>query len=173
MATFEIKVKHLIDPKKAVAAYKREFKKKLKKLMDLLGREGVQIAGAYLQEFLAIDTGELYDAITYYVYADGKHAVIRTGSDHAAFVEFGTGVKGANSPHPSMPWDYDIRGHGYKGWYYPTKASDPNPYKYRSKKTGQWWGWTRGMPSRPFMYYTAQDLSRDVPDRAREVFFET
>lgn len=84
---------------------------------------------------------------------------ISVGSDHAMFVEFGTGIVGAGSPHPDTSfedvyWDYDINGHGEKGWWYPTTASDPNPVKKFDAKKNQWFGFTRGMESRPFMYNT-------------------
>lgn len=76
---------------------------------------------------------------------------IRVGTDYAIYVEYGTGIVGSWNPHPK-PWEYDINGHSYKGWYYPTTESDPNPYKH--VYNGQLYGFTRGMESRPFMYDT-------------------
>lgn len=85
--------------------------------------------------------------------------VITIGAEHAMYVEFGTGIKGENSPHPNpsfngQDWEYDMNGHGEKGWYYPTTADDPNPTKYYSKSSDQWWAWTSGQEARPFMYNT-------------------
>ncbi|MGN1108684.1 MAG: hypothetical protein ACI4RK_04810 [Oscillospiraceae bacterium] len=64
---------------------------------------------------------------------------------------------------------YDINQHGELGWWYPTDSADPNPYKYTAKN-GTTYAWTRGMPSRPFMYETAQMLRASVVPVARSVF---
>lgn len=80
---------------------------------------------------------------------------ISIGSDYAIFVEYGTGIVGSQNPHPKLDtigWIYDVNQHGEKGWYYPTIESDPNPYKIMIN--GQLYAWTKGMPSRPFMYET-------------------
>ena len=91
---------------------------------------------------------------------------------YAVYVEFGTGIKGEGSPHPDtaiLGWKYDINQHGELGWWYPTDNADPNPYKYTAKN-GTTYAWTRGMPSRPFMYETAQMLRASVVPVARSVF---
>jgi len=78
-------------------------------------------------------------------------------SEHAMFVEYGTGIIGAGTPHP-MPieegWEYDTNEHGFAGWWYPTTQEDPNPHKWTSKKDGVLRAWTQGIPSRPFVYDT-------------------
>ena len=88
---------------------------------------------------------------------DGISLILNDGKDgYATFVEYGTGIVGADSPHPQPSrngWVYDINEHGEEGWWYPSRESDPNPTKYLSK-SGQWMAWTKGMPSRPFMYMT-------------------
>ena len=56
-------------------------------------------------------------------YADG-YRVVYSGED-VAYIEFGTGYKGANDKYPNPTvltfWQYDINGHGAKGWYYKSK----------------------------------------------------
>lgn len=64
---------------------------------------------------------------------------MQVDSDHACYVEFGTGIVGADSPHPK-PWAYDINGHGEDGWQY--LGDDGRLH------------WTMGSESRPFMYNT-------------------
>ena len=71
--------------------------------------------------------------------------------DYGMYVEFGTGIVGASNPHPH-PWIYDVNGHGEKGWFYPTDASDPNPWKHYYN--GKLYAWTKGQKARPFMYNT-------------------
>lgn len=82
-----------------------------------------------------------------------KTASIRVG-EIGVYVEFGTGIKGQQSPHGLMSsMSYDAHGHGDAGWWYPTTESDPNPYKW-TDPNGVLRAWTKGMPSRPFMYET-------------------
>lgn len=92
--------------------------------------------------------------------ATKKGALILKGGEGADnvgfFVEFGTGVVGLSHQHPEAykaGWGYDDYGHGEKGWWYPTDEQDPNPYK-KVDSEGQLRAWTKGMPSRPFMYDT-------------------
>lgn len=87
------------------------------------------------------------------------------------FVEFGTGIRGAGgtphqftkSPH-NIKWEYDTKGHGEGGWWYPSDADDPNPTLVRSRtaKAGEpeWYAWTKGFHKRPFMYDTWLYLSQ-------------
>lgn len=72
------------------------------------------------------------------------------------YVEYGTGIMGESFPHPKASrdgWIYDENNHGESGWWYPTIESDPNPYKW-TNEFGSLYAWTRGLPSRPFMYQT-------------------
>lgn len=78
---------------------------------------------------------------------------IRVDSDQAIYVEYGTGIRGQQSPHPKPEYEYDINGHGNKGWYAPLDelGSYPdNPYKLPVR--GGEYFWTKGMPARPYMY---------------------
>lgn len=85
----------------------------------------------------------------------GDTFTLECNTPYAQFVEFGTGIVGENNPHPEpIDWDYDTANHGSKGWWYPSDASDPNPYKNVSKETGQVYAWTKGQRARPFMYLT-------------------
>lgn len=67
---------------------------------------------------------------------------ISVGKDYAMYVEYGTGIVGSEHPHPSpeIPWAYDINNHGDDGWQYIGKDGKLH--------------WTKGQPSRPFMYNT-------------------
>lgn len=78
-----------------------------------------------------------------------------SSSGYASFVEYGTGIIGSTNPHPKVPddWEYDVNNHGMSGWWYPTTESDPNPTKTKTKN-GNFIAFTRGIPSRPFMYDT-------------------
>ena len=65
------------------------------------------------------------------------------------FNEMGTGITGANNPHPNPSqsfsnWKYDVNEHGEKGWKYP-------------KEDGTY-GWTKGLPSRHMFYDTYNQI---------------
>jgi len=153
---------------KQLEEYKKTLPSKIEKLVKRLVDSGVDIAKAQIRLLDAVDTAELVNSIDGMMYVKGNKGVVFTDCPYAAFVEFGTGVVGKNNPHPTLPWAYDINNHGEGGWFYPTDESDPNPHKHLYN--GQWWGWTKGMPSRPFMYNTSVELRNKLEAIAKEVF---
>ena len=150
-----------LNPGAIDAAIKRleEYAKKVDGLPDTLVKElaadGARDAQDMAQFMDAYDTGELVGSIRADV--QGRSATISANADHAAYVEFGTGVVGENAPAPHAPihgWEYDVNSHGEKGWWY--VGDDGKRH------------WTKGMPSRPFMYDTAQMMRQAVPQRVEE-----
>lgn len=137
--------------------YQKRVESNIKEFLTRLLETGVEISKAKIMELGAIDNGELYNSLSYMLYKEGNKGIIFTDCSHACFVEFGTGIKGANSPHPTMPWAYDTNGHGEDGWYY----YDTEQGRIR---------FTKGMPSRPFMYETTKELEQRAVEIAREVF---
>lgn len=102
---------------------------------------------------------------------------ISTDSDHAVFVEYGTGFAGYNEPHPQASkngWIYMSGEHSSNpsGWWYPTNASDPNPTLTWFKETDEyeagWYAFTRGLPSRPYMYQTWLWATRSINNIIRK-----
>ena len=154
-----IKVK--LDTKSLGRAIK-ELKKYQKKvdgagesLVHSLTEQGVSLAQLNASYMNIYDTGELVRGIDSQY--QGDKGYVMSTAPHSAFCEFGTGVVGASSPHPNPTlagWKYDINEHGEEGWWY--------------WKDGEW-HWTAGMPSRPYMYDTAQMLRQMVVPAAKEV----
>lgn len=140
-------------------AYKKEFEQKALKFMEQLITSGVEITKAEIVSLGAFDTGVLHESIQgTLMYTNGKgKGLIFTDCPWAAFVELGTGVVGSNKPHPTVPWAYDINSHGADGWVY-------------YDETLQQFRWTKGMPSRPFMYNAALEIERRIPEIAKGVF---
>lgn len=142
-------------------AYQSAITHKCKLLAERLANIGVEIARVNVADFDAIYSGELLSSIKSEYNGnipDGDSWMVVTDCPWAFYVEFGTGIVGASKPHPNpgiASWKYDINQHGDLGWYY--------------FKDGEW-HWTKGMPSRPFMYQTAMDLRSRVEAVAREVF---
>jgi hypothetical protein len=151
-------------------AYKSELTYKCQKLAESLAEKGVEIARVEVAELDAIFTGELAESIhSEYegsVEGGGVWAVI-ADSEHAIFVELGTGIVGKESPYigdfpADVSWNYASGNTIFKtkdgryGWFYP--GDD-----------GKWY-FTEGMPSRPFMYNTANELKELIVETAEEVF---
>lgn len=148
-----------------LAEYKKSLDDKCNEIVRRLEEMGVERAKA----LCPVDTGEARDSIIGYV-DEGEHTATIIAGSHCIYIEFGTGVIGKGSPHPSpewlafMKWAYGSGGtifttkSGRTGWYYP--ADDGS------------WKFTEGMPARPFMYETVQFLKKQSARVAREVFKE-
>ena len=169
--TVPLSRKGIADAKKFLLDYKKNvLQQKLKVLVERLALEGVEIAKANITTIDAIFTGELLNSVRiesgvltkdtaiFYVVAD---------SEHAAFVEFGTGQIGMEGSYPypfpeGVEWNYNTGktifeiSPGQYGWFYPMPDGT--------------WRFTQGMPSRPFMYETAIELREIVEKTAKEVF---
>lgn len=148
---------------KEIRKYRYGLQEKCEEFARRLAEEGVAIAQVKISSKEAVYTGELLASMNLEqgdIIYDGASFSIYTNCPWAKFVEFGTGKVGKKSPHPDMSianWKYDTNEHGEKGWHYFRDGS---------------WYWTQGMPSRPFMYETAQYL-RDISvisHIAKEVF---
>lgn len=141
-----------------VRAYKQEVIEKTKSLVAELTDYGVEVARVQLAQLGVDYTGALSASMVGYFSPATGVGIIRAGSAYAVFVEFGTGVVGAGSPHPDpVGWQYDANNHGEKGWMY-------------FNDNDQKWHWTKGMESRPFMYNTARTLEQECSQIAKEVF---
>ena len=78
------------------------------------------------------------------------------GFSIAKAVEYGTGIIGSTSEASSIApsdWEYDVNGHGEKGWFY---KKDGNIY------------WTKGFEGRLIFYKTAKEIEKN----ARSWIFE-
>lgn len=167
-----IKVRLSAEGVKQAVQELREYQAKVQAaasaIVAALASAGEQFAVAAALPFA--ETGGLASSIK--AETSGNVGFVKCSCGYAVYVEFGTGVVGSGSPHPDtaiLGWRYDINRHGELGWWYPTDNADPNPYKYTAKN-GTIYAWTKGMPSRPFMYETAQMLRASVVPVARSVF---
>lgn len=142
---------------------KRAIHKHAEELTQLLTNLGVEKA----RDLVPVDTGVAQSSIIGYIDDAEGIGIIRAGG-YCKYIEFGTGVRGRESPHPSaeykaiMQWAYNSGAtifttkNGKEGWYYPVGDGA--------------WRFTEGMPSRPFLYETAQYLRKEAKRLAREVF---
>lgn len=154
---------------KDLKEYKNSLEYKCKLLSEKLAERGVEIAKIRISSLDAVFTGELINSIHSEDKGyENKKAIfiIVTNNEHAAFVEFGTGIIGQDSPYPyelpeGVAWEYatgeTIRqlADGRYGWFYP--------------RDGKWY-FTQGMPARPFMFETSLELQKIIVDVAKEIF---
>lgn len=105
----------------------------------------------YAKDRAPIDTGDLREGI--YGTCKGAEGIIYSTSDHAAFVEFGTGVVG-DGTYPG-----DNQGYAYNV-----------PSEYKDETGGWWWNgnYTHGYPANPYMFDTMQYLKSIAVKTAKE-----
>ena len=163
-----------LDPKSVAAAieelqqYQKDVENKTRLLVQRLTDYGANIARVKIVSLGAFYSGELLSGVDGYYSPILNAGFVKVTSDHAAFVEFGTGVVGQQSPHKNgeylskASWGYATgqkiftTQNGKVGWIYPT---DDGGFRF-----------TEGMKSRPFMYETALELQNKFAQMAKEVF---
>lgn len=167
---------------KQLRDYQNSLAYKCQMVAQKLAEKGVEIARVQIADLDAIFNQDLIKSIhSEYdgsVKGGGVWEVV-AGTDHAMFVEFGTGIVGQEHPYPGelpdgVTWDYasgktirqamqDITINGdtfvKAGEYYWTYIGDDGKLHI-----------TKGMPSRPFMYYTSLQLMKLVEKTVKEVF---
>ena len=166
----DLSVKGIEKLKRELLEYKSSLQYKVDLLAKTLAEDGVDIARANVARLDAIFTGELIASIHTEYGGSAKGTAIFyivVDSEHAAYVEFGTGQLGMEGGYPypfpeGVNWEYNVGekifeiSPGQYGWFY--QDDKGNVY------------FTQGMPSRPFMYETSMELMNRVVKVAREVF---
>lgn len=163
----DLSIKGIEQLKRDLLNYKNNIlQQKVDLLSKTLAEKGVDIAQVNVATLDAIFTGELISSI-HTKYGGGAKGTaifyIVADSEHAIYVEMGTGLIGASKPYPGkLPAVYaqgktiHQTNNGKYGWFYQDDNGD--------------WYFTEGMPSRPFMYETSLELMNLVVKTAREVF---
>lgn len=149
---------------KEIELFEKKLKPAMQCLIDYLGEKGMEIAKAELIFFddPAYYTGALSESIKY-TSGEGK-GTLTAGEgltdgysppqSYAIYVEYGTGIYGP-----------DLNDHGIRGWYYPAPWG-------RHIINGEKYAWTQGMPARPFMGNTLNDLVEEAKVEGARVFAE-
>ena len=111
---------NVLDPKsvekaiKQLNAYKKEVETKTTELAQRLTTLGAEIARIKIVEMGAYYSGELLSGVGSYFSPSLNAGFVMVTSDHAAFVEFGTGVQGDGPTYPDAEilakasWEYGI-----------------------------------------------------------------
>lgn len=159
----------IVDAIRSVEAYKLSVENNTKRFVQELGNRGVEIAYSQIVDLDALFTTELLHSLKgeFHGLTDGGVFFVKVGTNHCAFVEFGTGYYGEHNSYPcdfpqGVDWEYGsgktIRQleDGTYGWFYPV---GDGTYKF-----------TRGMPARPYMHNTLVELCRIAREVAKVVF---
>lgn len=136
--------------------YRDSIEVKQERLMMLLASRGYEIMVNKLNGMdMPFSRNILISGVMFNYSA--KNATIYVVSDHAIYVEFGTGIVGQQNPNPNnkIGYAYDINNHGNSGWYYYDEDGIH---------------WTKGMPSRPFVHETFIELREEIDSIVKEVF---
>ena len=151
-------------------AYQKWTQEKCDELALELAKRGTFLIRMKIAEYDAIDTGAMISAVTYPErIGPGKYRIsLRVdngrGDNYALFVEYGTGVVGAGSPHPEAGdegWRYAVgekiftTKDGRVGWIYP--------------KNGTYY-FTEGQEARPFWHDSVEELPLYIKEAAKKVF---
>lgn len=151
-----------------IIEYQKDVENKARRLVQQLTDYGAEIARIKIVGMGAFYSGELLSGVDGYYSPTLNAGFVKVTSDHVAFVEFGTGVVGQNSPHRNgeylakAAWQYASGAKifttqsGKVGWIYPT---DDGGFRF-----------TEGMRSRPFMHETAVELAQVFDQIALGVF---
>ena len=156
--SFGLNTKDINRALRDIEKYKQELIRKCNELIQQLTEYGAEFAKFEVLRLGAFDTGELADNIHGFFDPESRVGFVRADCWYAIYVEYGTGVVGANNPHPDATgWIYDINHHGDNGWVY---------FNEREGKIMR----TKGQPSSPFMYNTFRELQQKAREIASTVF---
>lgn len=136
--------------------YQSLMKTKQAKLMEEIGVRGSGVMFDEIAKYrMPCSKANLIKWIDYTSTGTSTRILNRCG--YAMFVEFGTGIKGARSPHPhdTVGYRYDVNNHGEEGWNYFDEDG---------------WHWTMGMQARPFAHETYEALRPEIVNIATKVF---
>jgi hypothetical protein len=186
--SLELSPKSISQAIREVKAFRDELRAKCLELVRALSEEGVKIAKMQVISMDAVDTGELEHSIDAVFFPQERCGIIYADCPYAVYVEYGTGVVGAANPHPgigegNLGGVYSIGGknndktHVHMG-YGRSFSSDEETGETKSTNSSMGWVYkdrngrfffTRGYPSRPFLYNTLRWLEEHAPDRASEI----
>lgn len=161
--SFELSPEGLSHAVEEVERFRDDMIKACDELLRQLTEFGVETAITQVE----LRTDGWTKELEYSLYGESRFdgpnrtGIVRTTCPYAALVEFGTGVEGESNPHPEpdvVGWDYDSEGHhGDEGWWY----YNPNDDRVH---------WTKGEPSKPFMWYTRLYVELEAPSAVIRIF---
>lgn len=156
---------------KELRSYQNSLEQKTRLFCERLAEIGVETAKATVYGLDAVFTGELFRSIHSEQRSSGTTVVfaVVADSEHAIYVEMGTGLVGAESPYPGkLPAVY-AQGKSFVELLEPFGKYEAGTYGWFYERDGHIF-FTEGMPSRPFMYFASLEMQENIVKIAKEVF---
>ena len=152
---FDLSSRSINNAIRDVKRLQRQLRNWVNDLIRQLVEDGVVVAKMNVMSMNAVYTGALEDSIQGVFFPEERIGVIFTTVPYALFVEYGTGIVGAESKAETGPlpegYEHDYNHHGDQGWWYFLETDGINQFR-----------WTRGMPARPYMYQTLKWLEENA-----------
>ena len=153
--------------------YRESLDEKCKEIVEKLSALGVETAKSYVVSLNAVFESDLLNSVHDEVRKvdEGYGMAVVADSEHAIFVEFGTGNLNGGEPYiGDLPQGYKYGGGSkYTTLTRPFKGHSVGSYGWFYFKNGEFW-FCEGMESRPFMFNTSEDLRREIDKIVKEVF---
>lgn len=144
-----------------VRGYQKKVEEAPAKIVQSLAQMGEQEIDRNI-DGIADKDGNVLATAGSYSFGNTGFAYIQ--GDQAAYLEYGTGYRGALSPHPGA----DDAGWDYGSGSTITETSDGRlMWRYRMSGTGQW-RFTEGIPAQMPVLNAAQTIRRKIPTVAKE-----
>lgn len=162
---FDLSPEGLDKAIRSLEKFKNDMMNALTDLLNTLGLRAYGTANLVLENNAKVFSSTLINGIRYEK-ADGKKRLFllradpvdEKGHHYAAFVEFGTGIKGGGHPDEgAVGWKSNASGKGEAGW------------AFQNTTTGMWYI-THGQPATPFMYTAYATVRGEVPKFTATVF---
>lgn len=166
---FELTPKSIDKAIKDLRQYENEVVKRATELRDTLLKLGANIVRGNILRLDVWDSGELYNSVDVFYSEENNAGFIKVACNYALFVEFGTGIVGKTQPYEDTAGLMARVGYRYGGGTNYVVLSDGRIGWFFPSDDGKWY-FTEGMPSRPFVFESLQDLNRVFTRHAKAVF---
>lgn len=160
-----------------IREYRESLDGKCEEFVEKLADYGVERAKAYVLSLDAVFEGELLGSVHSEENTNTEEGcfamAVKADSEHAIFVELGTGDLNGGQPYiGELPSGYTYGGGTkYTTLTRPFKGYPVGSYGWFYFKNNEWW-FCEGMESRPFMFNASVDMREKIEILAKEVFLD-
>lgn len=144
-----------------IVKWGESIQEKTNEALDEIRQKARDIAITTLLQ--AYHTQKMGDELAQDIYIDGDtiYAGLNDTVQDMWYAEYGAGKVSETHPKANeIGWQYDIKGHGDKGWIYKTTPSDKNPRKIYSSYGML--AWTNSSRPARFMYKAGQWIEQNA-----------
>jgi len=157
---FELSPEGIDKAIEEIERFKIDMLKAMAEVINALGLRAYGTATLTLESNAKVVSSELIDSLAMSDKAtfDNRVFFVRTDCEYAVFVEYGTGIKGAEHPEASrVGWEKNQKGKGEAGW------------PFFSEAFGEWYT-THGQGATPFMYNAKMTVKNEAEKYVATIF---